>query len=90
MNSPDTERLFIAIQNQSQILHEQGVQLATIAQHQKDTAERLFGVGNTPGLFSVVMSHNKQLGYMKGAAGILTLFWSGAIAILAAMIKGHR
>lgn len=91
----DNDRIFQTLQEQNRTMHEQGLQLATLIQETKSTNERLFGTGNTPGLFNVVMDHNKelgrinkQLGYAKGAAGILTLLWSGAIAIIASLIKG--
>lgn len=71
-------------------LNAQGVQLAVLAQEVKNTNERLFGIGDTPGIFGVVASHSTTLGYLKGAAGVLGLLWSAAVAIFAAKLKGHH
>lgn len=71
-------------------LHEQGLQLATLVAEVKSTNERLFGVGDTPGIFGIVASHSKTLGYIKGAGGVLGLLWSAVVAIFAAKLKGHH
>ena len=89
MNSPDIDRIFSTLQDQNRVMHEQGLAMATLIQECKGTNERLFGTGNTPGLFSVVMKHDRQLGYMKGAAGLITLLWSAAVAFFVAKVSHH-
>ena len=69
--------------------------LAKIKQSQEDLRERLFGAaGGNPGIIQhfglQLADHSKTLGYAKGAAAILTLLWSGAIAVIAALIKSNH
>ena len=96
MTTPDTARIYDLLERQNEVLHAQGVQLATLIVELKSTNERLFGVGNTPGVVSVVVDHSKQLsgfgrqlGYVKGAAGVLTFLWSALVAIVVARISHH-
>lgn len=88
MTSPDLERIYDVLQRQNEVMHQHGVQMATLVQESKSTNERLFGVGTTPGIFAVVARHHTQLGYMKGAAAILSMLWAAAIAIVASLVKG--
>ena len=87
MMTSDTDRLY-------SLLLEQTSTLAKISQSQEDLRERLFGADGNPGIiqhFSLQLAdHSKTLGYAKGAAAILTLLWSGAIAVIAALIKSNH
>jgi hypothetical protein len=83
------ERILNTLQEQNNVMHTQGLALATLVQETKSTNERLFGVGDTPGIFSVVAKHHTQLGYIKGAAGVLSLLWTALVAIFVAKIKHH-
>ncbi len=80
----DTERIFDLLQKQNETLTGHGILLARIEALQGSTKERLDHV------IPVVAEHTKILGYAKGAAAILALLWTGAIAIIAALIKGHH
>ena len=76
------------------LLMKQGETLATIRQSQDDLKERLFGAGGNPGIIqhfgTEIAIHGKQLGYFKGAAAVITLAWTAAVAIFAAIITGHH
>ncbi len=80
----DTERIFDLLQKQNETLTGHGILLARIEALQGSTKERLDHV------IPMVAEHTKILGYAKGAAAILALLWTGAIAIIAALIKGHH
>ena len=90
MSGPDLERIYDILQKQNDVMHEHGRQMATLVGEVKSTNERLFGVGNTPGIFAVVAGHSRQLGYFKGAAGVLAMLWTAAVAIFASMVKAHH
>jgi len=101
MTISDNDRLFNILQEQGRVLVTQGQQLARIEQNLADTNGRLFGTNGQPGALGyfgnelratneVVVHHTRQLGWVKGAAAILTLLWSGAVAIVAAMVKSHH
>ena len=87
MMTSDTDRIY-------DLLMKQTGTLAKIEQSQEDLKERLFGASGNPGIiqhFSLQLAdHSKTLGYAKGAAAILTLLWSGAIAVIAALIKSNH
>ena len=89
----DLERIY-------DILRTQGETLARIDQSQQDTRERLFGGNGQPGAIhflqteivatnDTVARHGKQIQFWKGAVAVLTLFWTAAVAVAAAVIK-HR
>jgi hypothetical protein len=80
----DTERIFDLLQKQNDTLIGHGILLARIEAMQGSTKERLDHV------IPVVAEHGKQLGYAKGAAAILAMLWTGAIAVVAALLKGHH
>ena len=85
------DRLFDLMQEQGRALGEQGRTLAAIQQSQADTHERLFsGTGVIPYLAAEVKSHGKQLTYAKGAAGVLTVLWAGAVSFASAVFKAHH
>jgi hypothetical protein len=82
------------------ILLKQGDTLARIDQSQQDTRERLFGANGQPGTLHflqteiaatniVVEKHGKTIAYWKGALALLTVLWTGAVAVGAAIMK-HR
>ena len=73
----DTDRIF-------DLLQEHTVLLTRIGTLQDTSEERM------DRLIPVVAEHSKQLGYAKGAAAILAMLWTGAVAIFAALIKGHH
>lgn len=87
MSPNDTDRLY-------SLLLEQTSTLAKISQSQEDLRERLFGADGNPGIIQhyglQLTDHGKQLGYMKGAVAVITLVWTSAVAIIAAVIKGHH
>ena len=87
MMTSDTDRIY-------DLLMLQTGTLAKIEQSQEDLKERLFGASGNPGIIQhfglQLADHSKTLGYVKGAAAILTLLWSGAIAVLAALIKSNH
>ena len=80
----DTERIFDLLQKQNETLTGHGILLARIEALQGSTKERLDHV------IPVVAEHTKILGYAKGAAAILTLVWSAAVAVITTLIKGHH
>lgn len=80
----DAERIFDLLQKQNETLIGHGILLARIEALQGSTKERLDHV------IPVVAEHARTLGYAKGGAAILTLLWTGAIAIMTALIKGHH
>ena len=87
MSPNDTDRLY-------SLLMEQTSTLASIKQSQEDLRDRLFGTAGGTGIIQhyglQLADHSKTLGYAKGAAAILTLLWSGAIAVIAALIKSNH
>ncbi len=91
--SSELDRFFDLLQGQSEELKTQGKLLATIQQSQADTHERLFGSGQAPGaipyLHGEVSKHGRQIIFWKGAIAVLTVLWTGAVALAAAIIK-HR
>lgn len=87
MQTADTDRLY-------DLLMKQNTMLAKIEQGQDDLKARLFGESGNPGIIQIfgteLKDHGRMLGYAKGAAAILTLLWSGAIAIIAALLKNSH
>jgi hypothetical protein len=76
------------------LLMQQTSTLAKISQSQDDLKERLFGAGGNPGIIQhygkEIADHGRQLGYFKGAIAVITLAWTTAVAIIAAIIKTHH
>ena len=73
----DTDRIFDLLQEHTVLL----TRIGTLQETSKERMDRLI---------PVVAEHSKQLGYAKGVAAILAMLWTGAVAIFAALIKGHH
>lgn len=88
MSTNEMDRFFTLLQNQGDELKRQGNLLATIAQEQKDTKERLFGgtnpndPGAIPYLFTEVTKHGKQIVFWRGAFAVVGFLWTAAVAFV--------
>jgi hypothetical protein len=60
-NSNELDRFYDLLSAQAKELTEQGKALATIAQSQVDTKERLFGAPGTPGIITYLADKNTAL-----------------------------
>jgi uncharacterized membrane protein len=92
--STEMDRFFEQLQEQGRVLKTQGEVLATMAQSQKDTHERLFGNGSLQGsipyLHAEVTKHSKQINFWRGAIAVLTVLWAGAVAYATAVVGHHK
>jgi len=89
------------IDNIYEMLHKQGETLATIAQSQVDTKERLFGANGQPGALhflqteisetqKIVSDHTSKFTFYRGAVAVLTFLWSAGVALAAVVLNRHK
>lgn len=90
----ETDRIYDQLKSQNDMLHSQGVLLATLVQSQKDTHERLFGEGGTGGhityLHGEVSKHSKQIVFWRGALSVLGVLWAAMVSLGCVLLNRHR
>jgi hypothetical protein len=97
----NTDRIYDLLQKQTEALHAQGVQMATVVQLQLDQKERLFGANGQPGIIKFLQdeiaenketleTHTKQITLWRGGLAVMGVVWTTALAYGGVIIGRHR
>ena len=83
---PDLDHIFEVLQDQNKTLARQGEMLASIAQSQNDTRERLFGANGQPGAIHYLNTEIGKTNLMVAKHTDQIAFWRGALAIVSFLL----
>ena len=99
-NKMDTDRIYDMLSKQTEAIHAQGLQLATVLQMYVDSRERLFGANGQPGAIKFMQNeieenreildkHSKQISMWRGGLAVMGVVWTTALAY-GGVIIGRR